>query len=42
MVTLRTSKRNRKPLKLRLLDISRAHFYGHAQREIFVTLPEGD
>ena len=42
MVTLKVSKRNRTPLKLRLIDISRAHFYGEAQREIYVTLPEGD
>ncbi|CAE7546001.1 unnamed protein product [Symbiodinium natans] len=42
MVTLKTSKKGRKPLKLRLLDISRAHFYGKAQRDIYVTLPEGD
>ena len=42
MVTLKVSKRNRKPLKVRLIDISRAHFYGQAQREVFVTLPEGD
>ena len=42
MVTLKVSKRNRKLLKVRLIDISRAHFYGQAQREVFVTLPEGD
>ena len=42
MTTLKVSKKNRKPLKLRLIDISRAHFYGRAQREVYVTLPEGD
>ena len=40
MVTLKLSKKNRKPLKVRLLDISRPHFYGQAKREIYVTLPE--
>ena len=29
-------------MKVRLIDISRAHFYGQAQREVFATLPEGD
>ena len=42
MVTLKVSKKGRKPLKLRLLDISGAHFYGRAQRDVYVTLPEGD
>ena len=28
-------------MKLALFDISRAHFYGKAQREMYVTLPEG-
>ena len=41
MVTLKKS-RNGSNLKLRLLDISRAHFYGNAERRVFVTLPEGD
>ena len=41
MVTLKKS-RNGGVLKLRLLDISRAHFYGNAERRVFVTLPEGD
>ena len=41
LATKRKSKRG-KPLKLALFDISRAHFYGKAQREIYVTLPEGD
>ena len=31
-----------KQLTLKLTDISRAHFYGKAERRIFVTLPEGD
>ncbi|CAK9043758.1 unnamed protein product, partial [Durusdinium trenchii] len=30
------------PSLVRLIDISRAHFYGQAQREVFATLPEGD
>ncbi|CAE7031422.1 unnamed protein product [Symbiodinium sp. CCMP2592] len=42
MVTLKVAKKSRSPLKLRLIDISRAHFYGKAQRDVFVTLPEGD
>jgi len=29
-------------LELALYDISRAHFYGKAQRDIYVTLPQGD
>lgn len=33
MTTLNVSKKNRKPMKLRLLAISRAHFYGQAHRE---------
>ena len=41
MTTLRVSRRGGK-LSLRLIDISRAHFYGRATRRIFVTLPEGD
>ena len=32
VVTLKTSKKNMKHLKLRLIDISRAHVYGQAQR----------
>ena len=39
--TKRKSKRG-KPLKLALFDMSRARFYRKAQREIYVTLPEGD
>ena len=31
-----------KQLTLKLTDISRAHFYGKAERRVFVTLPEGD
>ena len=31
-----------KQLSLKLTDISRAHFYGKAERRVFVTLPEGD
>ena len=42
LVTLKVSKSRRKPLKLKLFDISRAHFYGEARRRVFVTLPEGD
>ena len=41
MVTLKKSRKGG-DLKLRLLDISRAHFYGNAERRVFVTLPEGD
>ena len=41
MTTLRVSRRGGK-LSLRLIDISRAHFYGRATRRVFVTLPEGD
>ena len=29
-------------LELALYDISRAHFYLKAQRDIYVTLPQGD
>ena len=39
MVTKKKSKRG-KPLKLALWDISRAHFYGTAQRRVFITLPD--
>ena len=42
MVTLKVSRKSRKPLKLRLIDISRAHFYRKAQRDVYVTLPKGD
>ena len=41
MTTLKRSKRGN-ALVLRLLDISRAHFYGCAERDVFVELPEGD
>ena len=41
---LATRKKNKKgkDLRLALYDISRAHFYGEAQREIYVTFPAGD
>ena len=41
---LAARKKNKKGkhLRLPLCDISRAHFYGEAQREIYVTLPPGD
>ena len=41
---LATRKKNKKgrDLRLALYDISRAHFYGEARREIYVTLPPGD
>ena len=42
MVTLKTSRKSRQSLKVRLLVFSRAHFYGQAKSEIYVTLPEGD
>ena len=41
MTTLKRSKRGA-PLVLKLVDISRAHFYGRAERDVFVELPEGD
>ena len=41
LASKRTSK-NGKLLKLALYDISRAHFYGESQRDVYVTLPEGD
>eukprot|EP00959_Pyramimonas_sp_CCMP1952_P350100 7335116-Pyramimonas_sp.AAC.1 len=42
LTTLKVSKGRRKHLKLKLFDISRAHFYGVAKREVYVSLPEGD
>ena len=42
MVTLKVSRPRKKPLKLRLTDISRAHFYGRSQRDVFVELPAED
>ena len=39
MVTVKVSKPRRKPLKLKLYDISRAHLYGVAKRKVYVTLP---
>jgi hypothetical protein len=41
---LATRKKNKKgtDLRLALNDISRAHVYREAQREIYVTLPPGD
>ena len=39
MVQWQTSARGR-PLGMRFFDISRAHFYGTAQRQIYVDLPE--
>ncbi|CAE7515888.1 unnamed protein product [Symbiodinium natans] len=41
LTTLKRSKGGKK-LTLKLTDISRAHFYGKAERRVFVTLPEGD
>ena len=41
LATRKTSKKGR-DLRMALYDISRAHFYGEAQREIYVTLPPGD
>ena len=40
MTSLKVSKRN-KPLKMKILDISRAHFYGVSRRRVFTNLPEG-
>ena len=31
-----------KPLKMKILDISRAHFYGTSRRRVFCNLPEGE
>ena len=44
MLRTGTRKKNKKgkDLRLALYDIPRAHFYGEAQREIYVTLPPGD
>eukprot|EP00959_Pyramimonas_sp_CCMP1952_P347015 7267833-Pyramimonas_sp.AAC.1 len=39
MVQNRSSKRG-KPLGMRFFDISRAHFYGLAERAVYVELPE--
>ena len=36
----RQSKRG-KPLKIAVFDISRAHLYGEARRNVYVDLPEG-
>lgn len=41
LATRKTSKKGR-TLVLALYDISRAHFYGRAQRKVYVTLPPGD
>ena len=41
LATRKTSKKGN-PLRLALYDISRAHFYGKAQRKIYVTLPPED
>jgi hypothetical protein len=41
MVSKKLSKRKQK-LKLAVFDISRAHMYGVAQREVYVELPDGD
>ena len=41
MTTLKKSSRG-SALIIRLLDILRAHFYGLAERDVFVELPEGD
>ena len=40
MVTQKVSKRGN-PLQLKILDISRAHFYGVSRRRVFANLPEG-
>ena len=39
LVTMRVSLRKR-PLKLGFWDVSRAHLYGTAQRDIYIRLPE--
>ena len=39
MVTVKVSKPRRKPLELKLYDISRAHLYGIAKRKVYVTPP---
>eukprot|EP00971_Amphidinium_carterae_P271054 5378870-Amphidinium_carterae.1 len=40
-MTLEASPKG-KPLKLALWDISRAHLYGDAQRDLYVELPPED
>eukprot|EP00973_Karenia_brevis_P093239 12416353-Karenia_brevis.AAC.1 len=34
--------KEKKPLKLGLIDVSRAHFYAKSQRKVYIRLPEGD
>lgn len=41
MTSMRKSPRGL-PLKMKLLDISRAHFYGESRRSVYCNLPEGD
>ena len=41
LVSKKVSKSGQ-PLKLRLIDISAAHFYGQARRRVFCNLPEGE
>lgn len=40
LVTLKVSKHGKMPLKIRIIDIRKAHCYGKAEREIFIWLPE--
>ena len=40
MVSMKTSKHGG-ALKLRILDISRAHFYGESRRPVYTNLPPG-
>ena len=41
MTSMKTS-RSGKPLLMKLIDISRAHFYGESKRNVYTNLPEGD
>ena len=41
MTSMKVSRAGR-PLLLKLIDISRAHFYGESKRNVYTNLPEGD
>ena len=41
MTTLKVSSKGKK-LHMRLIDISRAHFYGESRRDVYTNLPEGE
>ena len=42
LMTSKKKSRFNKPLKLRILDISRAHFYGLSRRPVYTNLPPGE